>query len=298
MKKKNFLKMLKNYMIKKINYFLQALFIYLFFLIGRILGLKISRKIFSFLFSSFGPFFKSRVTVTNNLKIFSKNIPALEEREIINKMWKNYGMTFIEYIFLNYFKKNKSYVSIEGEENLNSISKKDKPVIFISGHFANFELMSMEITKKNINLATIYRPLNNFFLNPFMEFLRKKYVCKNQIKKGVNGVRDAIKYVKKKHSIALMIDQRVSEGEKINFFDKPAFTTTLPAQIALKYDLEIIPVFIERTIDNEFKIQFHSEIKAKNFDDKLELTKKLNLILEKMINKNPNQWIWTHNRWK
>jgi len=298
MKKKNFLKMLKNYMIKKINYFLQALFIYLFFLIGRILGLKISRKIFSFLFSSFGPFFKSRVTVTNNLKIFSKNIPALEEREIINKMWRNYGMTFIEYIFLDYFKKNKSYVSIEGEENLNSISKKDKPVIFISGHFANFELMSMEITKKNINLATIYRPLNNFFLNPFMEFLRKKYVCKNQIKKGVNGVRDAIKYVKKKHSIALMIDQRVSEGEKINFFDKPAFTTTLPAQIALKYDLEIIPVFIERTIDNEFKIQFHSEIKAKNFDDKLELTKKLNLILEEMINKNPNQWIWTHNRWK
>ena len=120
------------------------------------------------------------------------------------------------------------------KKNLKNIIKKKKPVIFVSGHFANFELMSMEITKKNINLATIYRPLNNFFLNPFMEYLRKKYVCKNQIKKGINGVRDAIEYIKKNYSIALMIDQRVSEGEKINFFGKPALTTTLPAQLAFK----------------------------------------------------------------
>ena len=285
-------------MIKKINYFLQAFFIYLFFLIGRCLGLKISRKIFSFLFSSFGPFFKSRITISNNLKIFSENISNLEEKKIIKKMWENYGMTFIEYIFLDYFKKNKSHVLIEGEKNLYSINEKNKPVIFISGHFANFELMSMEITKKNINLATIYRPLNNFYLNPFMEYLRKKYVCKNQIKKGINGVRDAIGFIKKNHSIALMIDQRVSEGEKINFFNKPALTTTLPAQLAMKYDLKIIPVFIQRIKNGGFKIEFHKEINGKNFNNKLELTKELNKVLEKMISNKPDQWIWTHNRWK
>ena len=285
-------------MIKKINYFLQAFFIYLFFLIGRCLGLKISRKIFSFLFSSFGPFFKSRITISNNLKIFSKNISNLEEKKIIKKMWENYGMTFIEYIFLDYFKKNKSHVLIEGEKNLYSIKEKNKPVIFISGHFANFELMSMEITKKNINLATIYRPLNNFYLNPFMEYLRKKYVCKNQIKKGINGVRDAIGFIKKNHSIALMIDQRVSEGEKINFFNKPALTTTLPAQLAMKYDLKIIPVFIQRIKNGGFKIEFQKEINGMNFNNKVELTKELNKVLEKMISKKPDQWIWTHNRWK
>jgi KDO2-lipid IV(A) lauroyltransferase len=158
--------------------------------------------------------------------------------------------------------------------------------------------MSMEITKRNINLATIYRPLNNFFLNPFMEYLRKKYVCKNQIKKGINGVREAIDYIKRKHSIALMIDQRVSEGEMINFFDKAALTTTLPAQLALKYDLEIIPVFIERTKYKRFKIEFKNEINGKNFKNKIELTKELNKILENMIVRNPNEWIWTHDRWK
>ena len=168
----------------------------------------------------------------------------------------------------------------------------------MSGHFANYELMSMEITKKNIKLATIYRPLNNFFLNPFMEFLRKKYVCKNQIKKGINGVREAISYVKRNHSIALMIDQRVSEGDKINFFDIPALTTTLPAQLAMKFDLDIIPVFIERIDNNKFNIEFQKRIKPNYFHNKQDLSKELNKVLEKMIIRNPNQWIWTHNRWK
>ena len=213
-------------------------------------------------------------------------------------MWKNYGMTFIEYMFLNTFRKNSSHMEIKGDENLNVAISKKKPLIFVSGHFANFELMSMEITKRNIKLATIYRPLNNIFLNPFMEILRKKFICKNQIKKGLNVVRDAIEYIKNDFSIALMIDQRVSEGEKINFYKKPALTTTLPAQLALKYKLSIVPVFIQRKSNGKFVLEFQNEIKSEDFHDKLELTEKLNEVLEKMVMKNPTQWIWTHNRWK
>ena len=189
-------------------------------------------------------------------------------------------------------------MTFKGEENLSQIKKLKKPVIFVSGHFANFELMSMEITKKDIKLATIYRPLNNIFLNPFMEYLRKKYICKNQIKKGINGVRESINYLKKGCSIALMVDQRVSEGKKINFFGKPSLTTTLPAQLALKFNLKILPVFIERDNDDKFIIEFQKPIDGEVYKDKLHLSEKLNKILEEMIVKNPYQWIWTHNRWK
>ena len=285
-------------MIKKINYFFQSVVIYFFFFIGRILGIALSRKIFSFLFSCIGPFFKSTKIIKKNLNIFSQDLSDTKINKIRTNMWKNFGMTFIEYIFLDYYRKNKSHIIIRGETNLSHLIEKNKPVIFVSGHFANFELMSMEITKKNINLATIYRPLNNFFINPFMEYLRKKYVCKNQIKKGINGVRETIEYIKKKYSIALMIDQRVSEGENIDFFNKPALTTTLPAQLAIKYNLKIIPVYIERVKNNKFKIEFQNKIDPKHFKNKFELTKKLNEIIEKMIVKNPNQWIWSHNRWK
>ena len=207
-------------------------------------------------------------------------------------------MTFIEYIFLKYLRKNNSHIKIIGDENLNKLINEKKKVIFISGHFSNFELMSMEITKKNIKLATIYRPLNNYFLNPFMEYLRKKYVCENQIKKGINGVRETIEFIKTDHSIALMIDQRVTEGEKIPFFSKPAYTTTLPAQLSLKFNLPIVPVFIERKRNDFYNLKFMKEVNPQDFKDKVELSKKLNQILEQLIVENPNEWIWTHNRWK
>ena len=284
-------------MIKNLKYFFQAIFIYIFFLIARVLGLKIGRKLFSLIFSTIGPFFKSKRIIANNLKIFNSKIDSSREEEIISNMWKNYGMTFIEYIFLDHLRNSNSHIEIIGFERILHLSN-EKPVIFISGHFANFELMSMEMTKKNIKLATIYRPLNNFFLNPFMEHLRKKYICKNQIKKGVSGVREAIQFIKNKHSIALMVDQRVSEGERIKLFSEEALTTTLPAQLAEKFDLLIIPVFIKRKKSNKFIIEFQKELNSKNFKNKLEITIELNKILEKMIEKNPDQWIWTHNRWK
>ena len=285
-------------MTKIFRYLLQSIIIYFFFVIGRLLGIKLSRQIFSLIFSKAAPFFKSKRIIEQNLEIFDQDLSRIKRDQIIKDMWENYGKTFIEYVYLNKLRENKSLITISGEKNLQKIIKDNKPVIFISGHFANFELMSMEITKNKIPLATIYRPLNNFFLNPFMEFVRRKYVCENQIKKGINGVREAIEFIKKNYSIALMIDQRVSEGEKINFFNKMAYTTTLPAQLALKYNLSIIPVFIKRDDNNNFKIEFYNEIKSSEYDNKIKLTEKLNNVLESMIAKNPNQWIWTHNRWK
>ena len=262
------------------------------------IGLNQSRKLFAFIFLKTGMIFKSKTIINNNLDNLSNKIDYYEKEEIIKNMWRNYGMTFIEYIFLDLFRKKNSHIIIEGKDYLENIIKNKKPVIFVSGHFANYELMSMEITKKGIPLATIYRPLNNIFLNPLMEYLRRKYICKNQIKKGLNGVREAIDFIKKDMSIALMIDQRVSEGEKINFFGKPALTTTLPAQLSIKYNLPIIPVFIERTLENNFKIKFYKEIFSSDQNNKIVLTEKLNKVLENMIIDNPSEWIWTHNRWK
>ena len=285
-------------MIKFLNYFFQSLLIYFFFIVGKLIGLRLSRKLFGMIFQKIAPTFKSKEIIKNNLRTFSTKIEDHEAKVIISSMWKNYGMTFIEYIFLKFFRNNNKHIQIEGQSNIDEIIKRNEPVIFVSGHFANYELMSMEITKRDIKLATIYRPLNNYFLNPFMEYLRRKFVCQNQIKKGIKGVREAIDYIKRDYSIALMIDQRVSEGEKINFFGKPALTTTLPAQLALKYKLSIYPVFIERLGDSNFKIKFFNEIKSTEFSNKIQLTEKLNRELEKMIINNPNQWIWTHNRWK
>ena len=287
---------------KFLKYFTQALIIYFFILLIFILRLRISRKIFSKIFQKIGPLVKSNKIIDQNLEKYLGNYNEGKKENIKLDMWSNYGKTFVEYLFLKKFRNNKDHIQIKGEENLKEIIDANKQVIFISGHFANFELMSMELTKRKVKLATIYRPLNNFFLNPFMEYVRETYVCKNQIKKGISGVKEAIDYIKKNYNIALMVDQRVSEGKKLPFFEESALTTTLPAQLALKFNLEIIPIYIRRMEGDNFEMEIYKPldfIKTDNVDsDKINLSIKINKIIEEMVSRDPGQWIWTHNRWK
>ena len=285
---------------KKTIYFLQSIIVYFFFFISKIIGLKLSRIIFSFIFVKAGNIFKSKKIIINNLDRINPEINNLEKEKIVNKMWSNYGKTFIEYIFLNTFKKSSNHINIKNKKALDEILKKNKPVIFISGHFANYELMSMELTKANTKLATIYRPLNNMFLNPFMEYLRKSFVCKNQIKKGLNGVKETLEYMKRGYSIALMVDQRVSEGPRINFFNGSAHTTTLPAQLSSRFNCDIVPIYISRNQDDKFEMEIMDPIPMSESEKKSKelITGKINNIIEKFILRDPSQWILTHNRWK
>ena len=290
---------------KIIKYIIEAIFIYLLFLLMKLIGLNLGRRISSYLFLNIGSFFRSKKLTKENISNALGNVADDKIEIIIKSMWKNYGLIFAEYIYLKKFRLNKfskPHISISGKEILDQVINSGKPAIFISGHFANFELMAMELEKNNIDLAAIYRPLNNFLLNPYMVSIRKKYICKNQIKKGLAGTKEIIGYMKKKYSVALMVDQRLGESERYPFFNKPAHTTTLPAQLALKFDCNIIPVYLERNKDNFFKMEILNPIeinKTSNLEnDKKTTTIKINQIIEKMILRNPGQWIWTHGRWK
>ena len=285
---------------KIIKYFFQFVFIYLLFIIFKIIGYKNASNLGAIIGKKIGPLFRSNSKIQTNLKNSNIGNSEKERNYIINNMWSNYGRILSEYVFLKQFKKNNlnQYVEVEGLNYLNEIKNNNEQAVFISGHFNNFELMAMEIEKAGINLCAIYRPLNNPFLNIIMENIRKNFICKNQIKKGKSGTRDLLSLLKKNFSAALMIDQRVSEGEDIKLFNRIAKTTTIPAQLVKKYGCTVIPVYIERVKNYYFKISFSKPIK---FDAKLsqnQITLELNKILEKMIIKNPEQWIWSHDRWK
>ncbi len=285
---------------KLIKYFVQFLFIYLFFIACKILGYKLASNFGALIGSFFGPLFRSRKTIKSNLlKAFPK-ISKNEIKSISNEMWKNYGRILSEYIFIKDFRnsKLKKFLSIEGEDILKQIKIEKKPVLFISGHFNNFELMAMTLEMSGINLAAIYRPLNNFFLDKIMTKIRKQYICKNQIPKGIGGTKKILGLFKNGYSFAMMIDQRVSEGSKVNFFNTPALTSTIPAQFVKKYNCLIVPVYIERKEKHYFKIKIDNPIKFNETDSINKITMYLNDWLEKKIISNPSQWIWSHNRWK
>ena len=282
---------------KNLKYFLQFIIILFLFFIFKLIGLKNSTLLSGNLFKMIGPIFRSNKLSYENLELAFPNLDKIEKKNILRKMWFNYGCIFAEYMFIKKFNQSNNLI-IENQNILENIRDNSERVIFISGHFNNFELMAMHISKSGIDLAAIYRPLNNFFLNPIMEKIRKKYICEKQIKKGVSGTKDLLKLFKNGTSIALMIDQRVSQGIKCDLFNKKAYTTTIPAQFIKKFDSKVVPIYIERLKDNNFKLKIHEPLKFKENDTIEKITLELNKILENMIKRNPEQWIWTHNRWK
>ena len=206
---------------KIIKYFLEFVSIISLFIIFKIMGLKNASYLGGVIGKYVGPLFRSKIITKQNIQIGLKEIDNNKEKKIINEMWTNFGRTFAEYMFLKDFKYNTTnfdHMKIIGAEYLNEIKKNNEQVIFYSAHLANFELMAMELEKSGIKCAAIYRPLNNFFLNPLMEYLRTKYICPTQIPKGRTGTREIINKIKNGYSIALMMDQRVSEGLKVPFF--------------------------------------------------------------------------------
>ena len=285
---------------KQIKYFFQFLLIIIFFLFFKIFGFRISSTVSGKIFEIIGPLFRSKNLIHSNIKKAIPNSNCEELNKITKLMWNNYGRIFAEYMFIKEFRlgKLKSKIKIEGQEILDDIKKNNKQVVFISGHFSNFELMAMHLENSGIKLSAIYRPLNNIFLNKIMERIRKKYICKNQIKKGIGGIKKLINLKKSNYSTALMIDQRVSEGIKSNFFNNEALTTTIPAQLVKKFKIPVVPIFIERINNLNFKITINKPINFSNETSIKNITDELNQILEKMIINKPEQWIWSHNRWK
>jgi len=285
---------------KNIKYFTQYILIILLLLFFKIIGHKFALIISSKLFSFFGPLFRSKKIIYSNLTNAFPNLNEFEKKKITKTMWCNYGKILAEYVFIKNFREIKleQNVIVKGQEILDEIQINKKPVIFISGHFNNFELMAMHIDKSGIDLAAIYRPLNNKYLNTIMEKIRRNYICNKQVKKGIAGTKLLLKYFRNGTSIALMIDQRVSQGLRSNFFNKKASTTTIPAQFIKKFKCDVVPIYIERTNNINFKITINKPIKFSDSSSIEVITNDLNKVLEEMILKNPEQWIWTHDRWK
>jgi KDO2-lipid IV(A) lauroyltransferase len=290
---------------KIIRYFLEFVIVIIFFLIFKVIGLKLSSDFGEILGKYFGPLFRKKTIAKKNILIAFPDLNENSINEMIERMWKNIGRIFGEYIHINKFSvidQKKKKIVFTNKNNIEILNKNNKPIVFFSGHFANFELMAKCLQELGFNIGAIYRPLNNIFLNPIMEFIRKKYICPIQIEKGSNGTKKLIKHISTNSPLALMIDQRLSSSIRVPFFNQPASTTTTPAQLAIKYDALLIPVFLKRLEKTNFEFFIEEPLiinRTSDYDkDIFNITQIMNKKIEEFIKKDPAHWLWSHDRWK
>jgi KDO2-lipid IV(A) lauroyltransferase len=290
---------------KIIRYFLEFFIVVIFFIIFKIIGLKLSSNLGEIIGKYFGPLFRKKTIAKKNILIAFPDLNEKSINEMIERMWKNIGRIFGEYIHINKFSiidQKKIKIVFANKNNFELLKKNNKPVVFFSGHFANFELMAKCLQELGFNIGAIYRPLNNIFLNPIMEFIRKKYICPIQIEKGSNGTKKLIKHISTNGPLALMIDQRLSSSIRVPFFNQPASTTTTPAQLAIKYDALLIPVFLKRLEKTNFEFFIEEPLiinRTSDYDkDIFNITQIMNKKIEEFIKRDPAHWLWSHDRWK
>ena len=290
---------------KILKYFLEFILVIFFFLVFKIIGLKLSSDLGEIIGKYFGPLFRKKIIAKKNILIAFPDLNEKSINEMIERMWKNIGRIFGEYIHINKFSiidPKKIKIVFANKKNFEMLKKNNKPVVFFSGHFANFELMAKCLQELGFNIGAIYRPLNNIFLNPIMEFIRKKYICQIQIEKGSNGTKKLIKHISTNGPLALMIDQRLSSSIRVPFFNQPASTTTTPAQLAIKYDTLLIPVFLKRLEKTNFEFFIEEPLiinRTSDYDkDIFNITQIMNKKIEEFIKRDPAHWLWSHDRWK
>ena len=288
-----------------IRYFLEFILVMSFFLIFKIIGLKLSSKLGGIIGKYFGPLFRKKEIAEKNILVAFPNIDETSINQIIDDMWGNIGTIFGEYVHINKFSlldEEKNKIIFINKNNLQILKNNNKPIVFFSGHFANFELMAKCLRELEFNIGAIYRPLNNIFLNPIMEFIRKKYICPIQIEKGSTGTKKLIKHISANNPLALMVDQRLSSSIRVPFFNRPATTTTTPAQLAIKYDALLVPVFLKRFKETNYEFFIEEPLvikKTNNYDkDIFNITEIMNKKIEEFIKVDPANWLWSHDRWK
>lgn len=176
-----------------------------------------------------------------------------------------------------------------------------EPMIFVTGHFANWEIMSIVCDYVDIPCAIIFRAANNALVDALIIKTRGKSVRHRQIPKGPEGARAFIDALKDRYSMGLLMDQKFTDGVKVAFMGHEALTAPAAARMALNYKLPIIPVSVERHDGVRFTMRAHAGVPVVATGDMQgdvkEITTRINEALGAEIHARPGQWLWLHRRW-
>ena len=249
-----------------------------------------------------GPRMDKTRHIRRNMKIAFPEKNAAETDDLVRDLWGNLGSILAEYPHLG------TICHGEAEQRLEYIIRGDpqvfrktgKPAVFVSAHLANWELAAGAIVHLGIPLSVVYTQLQNPHMDRMLFRARQSLGCGLVERDGAG--RQLIRCLKQGTSVGLIVDQRVDSGEPVPFFGRDMLTSITPAQLALRFDCELIPVQIQRLKDARFRVIFHEAVEADdetadNPSKALKMTQKINALFESWIREQPQQWMCTKRRW-
>ncbi|MGC0372142.1 MAG: hypothetical protein DGJ47_000847 [Rickettsiaceae bacterium] len=289
---------------KKLRYLTEYIIFKALITFLRCLGINKSTNICSYIARKIGPYLPYTKIARNNLQ------KAYKDQEIdieltITDLWDNFGRYVGEFPFINTLSKEElnQRITMTGLENIRHLQQQNKPFLLFLGHQGNWDFLIRRITDIYPKFGIIYRKANNPYVDKDVLGERQNDPNITLIPKGTSGSKDLLKVIKKRHAIAMLIDQKMNDGIEVPFFNMKAMTAPAIARFSLKYDYPIVPAqIIRKGKTSNFEVIIHSPLKYEATGslekDCYNVMLKINKMLEKWIRMHPSQWFWFHNRWK
>lgn len=287
---------------KKIRHYIEYVLVLMLIKLAQLLKIDAASNIFAKIARFIGPILPVSNVARKNIKRVFASLNKEEVEQIVLQAWDNLARTVVE--LPNIFQLSDSEfnkrVKIEGQEYLDQVYKSGKSCIFITGHFANWELISKLGSDSGLKLSIIYRRANNVLVDKIITDIRQRLDILH-IAKGRDGVKDIVRSLKSNRCLCLLVDQKLNNGIEVPFFGYPSMTSPAPAKLALDYKCPIIPVQAIRTGGANFVVKVHKPIEIdyqqNNSKEIDRIMREINYIYEQWVNENPGQWFWLHKRW-
>lgn len=269
------------------------------------IGIKTSSFIGGFLLTIFGPFTPPTITAMKNIKSVMPELTFFQRLKIVFGMWNNLGRDLGEFVNFNCknFNNIENYVNIDSETDkiLKKIKNDKNGSIVFTAHFGNWEILPTIFNKYNIPTSAIYRAMNNKYANEIILKSRENSGIE-MIEKGSKGVAKLVRGLKNGRKVIMLVDQRLSNGIIVPFFNKSSQTSNATAVFAIKHHYKVYSAVIFRRSFScyfDVKIREFDVVDTGNFEEDVKATTiKINQTIENWIKTKPEQWFWVHKRWK
>jgi KDO2-lipid IV(A) lauroyltransferase len=238
-----------------------------------------------------------------NLKMIFPDWDDRRVRRTIRGVWTNLGRTAAEFAHLDAFGVGgpEARIEVRGRERLARVVASGKSAIFVSGHFANWETMTIALRAAGVPHALVYRAANNPLIDKLIIRERARTMTQHQIVKGQRGARALVESLRARRAIAMLVDQKLTDGVVAPFMGRDAPTGAAAARLSLKFGAPIYYGSLERLSGARMRLTVHPPMEFKpsgDLDaDVLALTTLINAAIEKDIRARPEQWLWLHRRW-